>query len=350
MKKIIALAIATTIITFTACGTTTIAASDTTDSTIKTTTVTEADDDNTILLWPKQITEETFLEYSENIEGSEKFDGYTIKRNLAGIAIAPENKGEQLIAGSNFVLASDKIWFINTERKIASFNFKEFSYFENCKNKPYDYLKSNQYEVFGSADLPETFERSINEWAHYYEYVEFNGPVAFVENNGTLIFTENSILFESKHKASNKFSFPFVFKEVGYLGHNTHTCENIYAFLSDTNTIGTITVKSDNTLDCNIIAEGSDYERSLFRPSSTNHVNCVTTNNGYVIYYENGILKGSNGQVHFDFDSLEYKKLFIGDTYGVGKGFEDCCFVASCSKMQSTDDINQMVIDSGINY
>lgn len=344
MKKIIALLTVATI-AFSACGTTTIAASDTT------TTVTEtSDNDNTVLLWPKEVTEDTFLEYSENITGVERFDGYTIKRNLAGIEIAPENKGEQIIAGSNFVLTSENIWFINTERKIASFNFKDFSYFEHCQNKPYDYLKSDQYKVFGSADLPEAFERSINEWAHYYEYVDFNGPVAFVENNGTLIFTENSILFEYKQKSSNKINFPFSFKEVGYLGHDTHTCENIYAFLSDTNCIGTITVKADNTLDCNIVAEGADSERSIFHPSSTNHVNGVANNNGYIIYYEDGLLKGSNGKVHFDFDSLEYKKLSIGDTYGVGKGFEDCCFVASCSKMQSTDDINQMVIDSGVTY
>lgn len=318
MKKIIALLTVATI-AFSACGTTTIAASDTT------TTVTEtSDNDNTVLLWPKEVTEDTFLEYSENITGVERFDGYTIKRNLAGIEIAPENKGEQIIAGSNFVLTSENIWFINTERKIASFNFKDFSYFEHCQNKPYDYLKSDQYKVFGSADLPEAFERSINEWAHYYEYVDFNGPVAFVENNGTLIFTENSILFEYKQKSSNKINFPFSFKEVGYLGHDTHTCENIYAFLSDTNTIGTITVKSDNTLDCNIIAEGADSERSIFHPSSTTR---IATNNGYVIYYESGVLKGSNGQVHFDFDSLEYEKMLIGDTYGVGKGFEDCCFI-----------------------
>ena len=179
MKKIIALLTVATI-AFSACGTTTIAASDTT------TTVTEtSDNDNTVLLWPKEVTEDTFLEYSENITGVERFDGYTIKRNLAGIEIAPENKGEQIIAGSNFVLTSENIWFINTERKIASFNFKDFSYFEHCQNKPYDYLKSDQYKVFGSADLPEAFERSINEWAHYYEYVDFNGPVAFVENNGT---------------------------------------------------------------------------------------------------------------------------------------------------------------------
>ena len=344
MKKIIALLTVATI-AFSACGTTTIAASDTT------TTVTEtSDNDNTVLLWPKEVTEDTFLEYSENITGVERFDGYTIKRNLAGIEIAPENKGEQIIAGSNFVLTSENIWFINTERKIASFNFKDFSYFEHCQNKPYDYLKSDQYKVFGSADLPEAFERSINEWAHYYEYVDFNGPVAFVENNGTLIFTENSILFEYKQKSSNKINFPFSFKEVGYLGHDTHTCENISAFLSDTNCIGTITVMADNTLDCTIVAEGADSERSIFHPSSTNHVNGVANNNGYIIYYEDGLLKGSNGKVHFDFDSLEYKKLSIGDTYGVGKGFEDCCFVASCSKMQSTDDINQMVIDSGVTY
>ena len=155
--------------------------------------IVETNSDNYIVLSPEQseINEHNYLKYSENIKYTQDdggttnyvYEGYVIERFDDFITISPKktkNLEKQFISGSNFILTEDKIWFINDNRKISSFSYKEFSYpkykyAERISDfLAWEYEKSNQYNVYTSVDIDSEKESKITKWVRNQDYLEIN--------------------------------------------------------------------------------------------------------------------------------------------------------------------------------
>lgn len=306
----------------------------------------------------ERVSEKNFLSQTENLpyvpEAGSAFmisdylvNGFKIERFDTFITIIPNNEDaeEQFISGTDFIITEDKIWFINDERKVTSFSYKDFEYPEKGADS-YVAESSKEYATFQYADLDDNEVK----WAKYEKYVPTEGKaVAFQTSNGTLLFKGNNVDVFNKGDSESSIQFPFTFKELGYVGE-VYEEYTYYVFVSSTNTVGIIKLYDDNTIDFTMIAEG-DAERQIFYPTEENGVDRIDRNNGYVIYYENQKLMGSNGALHFSFDDFEYEEMWRGDAYGVGKGFADCSILANYPFNSDVEpSVTKMVEETGINY
>ena len=80
-------------------------------------------------------------------------------------------------------------------------------------------------------------------------------------------------------------------------------------------------------------------ERHLFS-SPKDYMLKIRIDEGYAIYYEEGILMGGNANMHFCFDNLPTDVIVIGDFHkdgGIGKGINEACF-ATLYKDESLDE------------
>lgn len=302
-----------------------------------------------------ELTENSFSSYEENLkydnaETKYFYDGYTFIRSSNSLSIKPSDiEGPyQYIIGSNFILCENEIWFLNNERNIARFKYKDF-YYSDESLSDLSYAYSEAYSVFQNADLPSYKSTEVEKFCKWDEFVEVNAkPIAFAISNATVLFDENRF-YIYKNENFSYVPFPFSFKEVGLSEYNFLTDSYTYSFVSTTNTVGTIKVNSSGNIMYNIIAEGNDKERNLFHSTPENKVTRIDMSDGFIIYYENGKLIGSNGDLHFHFDDMPYKTMWLGESYGVGKGFELCSFLSKYSDTNVTD-VTKMVTETGINY
>lgn len=309
----------------------------------------------------ERVSENKFLSQEENLpffDGSEiaveyQVDDFKINRFDSFISIKPEKEGTTSynLSGSDFIITQNDIWFINDNREVTSFNYRNFEY----TARSYEIEPSEVCVTYGYADIDK--EKEVT-WAKYQNSVTADGKsVAFTCGygyDGTLLFENNMVSLLSREIPKDEISFPFTFKEVGYAGAGNDNIGDYryYVFLSSVNSIGIVKVYKDEKIDYNMITDESNLEKSLLYTNEQNKITNIGLENGYVVYYEEDHLIGSDGKDFFEFDDLPYQMQFVDYGY-VGKGCEYCYIATAFNydyNMVDELDIQQMVEETGISY
>lgn len=192
------------------------------------------------------------------------------------------------------------------------------------------------------------------EYTTYEESVNVNKSVGFYIPGQTVFFQENVVGIYNKGSMVDAKFFPFSFKEVGILDVDCEEDKYIFQFVLENNTVGQIDVSSDKIENYRIIVEDSvlsnaTHQRTLFKKTDKNKVDRVNLRNGFMLYYEDGKLIGSDGKIHFKMDDLPWKAGWSGDCYGPYKGIIDCSIMANYKNIKE-DDVEKMLKETGINY
>lgn len=103
-----------------------------------------------------------------------------------------------------------------------------------------------------------------------------------------------------------------------------------------------------------VFEKGNDnVERKLFYKNEHNNVGEIREHEDYLIYYEEGKLKGANiSGSSFWFDDYPYERYgFLGvDAIFVRKGISECMIYTSCPNADRQTPIEELIVESGINY
>lgn len=254
---------------------------------------------------------------------------------------------DQILSGDHFIITEKEVWFINDYRQITKFDYINFDYTAESS-----YANKELCEYFGYADL---YSNTSFDQPAYHKYDLCNvdsDTTIYVSYDNTIIFWENKVLTYHERDRKDIMYFPFRWKELSFYDSDYQNHTYWYSFVSDTNTVGLIKIYQNGEIDYMIYADNNE-ERHLFQKNNENHVDAVGMEEGFIIYYEGDKLIGSNGKLYFDFDDMPYEEKWIGDSYGVGKGFEYCQFLAWLpyeTYENSSFDIETALSETGINY
>lgn len=139
----------------------------------------------------------------------------------------------------------------------------------------------------------------------------------------TILFDGRKIVIYKNREIIKEIKLPFYLKEIAYL-----SCKNgsTYEFINSYDAVGTIKIWDLGY--CLSMVDETPKERHLFS-SSKDYMLKIRIDEGYAIYYEEGILMGGNTNMHFRFDNLPNEIIVIGDYHGdggIGKGIDEACF------------------------
>ena len=301
------------------------------------------------------VTPKNYLKFEENLpyNGNKYGDNvyyyleFCFERYDTFVTVSKEGDSEDIIVpGTDFVVTGDSMWFIDDARLISEFAYRDASYKECKETQVYKkYTKS-----YGKADTDQKFDA---EYTTYEAAVNVDKSVGFYIPGQTVFFQENVVGIYNKGSMVDAKLFPFSFKEVGILDVDCEEDKYIFQFVLENNTVGQIDVSSDKIEDYRIIVEDSvssnaTPQRTLFKKKDKNKVDRVNLRNGFMLYYEDGKLIGSDGKIHFKIDDLPWKAGWSGDCYGPYKGIPDCSIMANYFGDET--DVEKMVKLTGINY
>jgi len=319
---------------------------------------------NEIKIVEEEVTAENFLNYKENLLPSEEavkqyeYDGFIFARSDSWLTITnSENNWKQLFDGSDYLLTEKELWFINEDRNICMFEYRDFEYpskFKNNSSWGQDYYSSAQYHEYGNADLSQENLERVETWIERYsDFSEVAGVTAIRTYAGTLLVEGTKLNFYEKKEIIRGKKLPFELKEIAMVKNSLLRKEVMFKFVSTTNTVGVIKMSyiPFGRYEIFAIAEG-EAERHLLHRTEENKIFQIETDENYAIYYEDGKLKGGNKNLHFYFDDLPWEEITIRRVSGVGKGIEEAQFSSdtiSFDAMESKD-IERMVEETGINY
>lgn len=302
----------------------------------------------------KEVTESSFFYEEENLPmiGETYTTGaFVFKRfnDFVTVARTDNPYDDQILSGEHFVVTTDQIWFVNNQRQITCFDYVDFVYEDKDV-----YESKESWKTFGYADFN---KGTVFDQPDFYEFdfvseENSDDPIIFVNDNNTVVFWQNMILTFKDHDRTDIVAFPFYWKELSYYGLSYDFSTVYYAFVSSTNTVGLMSIKENGEISYEIYAEGNDVDRALFQKTEENHVSAIYEDEGYLIYYEDDALIGSNGKIHFSFDDMEYEEMWIGDSYGVGKGFDYCAILTQLpyeTYANGTFDLPSALEETGIN-
>lgn len=304
------------------------------------------------------VTPKNYLKFEENLPYTgNKYDDniyyyldFRFERYDSFVSVSKEGYVKDIIVpGTDFVLTDDCLWFIDDCRKISKFAYQKASYKETNETQTY---KKNT-TTYNKADTDQKFDA---EYTTYEEAVKVDKSVGFYIPGQTVFFQENVVGIYKKGSTVDTKFFPFSFKEVGILNVNCDEIEDeyVFQFILQNNTVGQIDISSKGIKDYRIIAEdpissSTTHKRTLFKKTEKNKVDRVNLTNGYMLYYEDFNLIGSDGKIHFKMDDLPWKAGWSGDCYGPYKGIMDCSIMANYKNVKEND-IEKMLKETGINY
>lgn len=301
------------------------------------------------------VTSKNYLNFGENLPYN-KTESYCIYHYLnfrferfnSFISVSQNGySGDFFIPGTDFVLTDKALWFIDDSRNISKFDYLAASYKKS--NQSLGYKKYTK--TYKKADTQKKFD---SEYDEYDEVVKIDDKsVGFFIPGQTVFFQDNIVGIYYKGRLIDKKVFPFSFKEAGVL-HINSDVESTFQFVLENNTVGQIDLSSkEGITDYRIIVEDSvssttTHKRTLFN-SLFKNIDQINLSNGYMLYYEDSKLIGSDGKIHFKMDDLPWKAEWSGDFYGPYKGIPDCSIMANY-KDTTEDNIDKMLKETGITY
>ena len=133
----------------------------------------------------------------------------------------------------------------------------------------------------------------------------------------TVLLDGNEIFaIENGDEIDNE-KMPFKIKQMAYTNKNYDDVLRV-TYLSDTNVIGVLEF-SEYGIYNNIIDSSENHKELLYRDGDT----IVYTQGCWAVYKKDGKTIASDGGLVCDMDSLPYKGMDFGDSYGIGKGSAD---------------------------
>ncbi len=233
--------------------------------------------------------------------------------NCLDIETANFSSKPVVLEGSHFIVIESigEVWYINTDRKWASFNYTKHSYAETPK--------ISVSEVY--ADSVEGFE--VEEL--YFNHAKAKDHrIAVATYDGTLMCYDNGELCLRRYNTIvDQFNLPFPIKELKnedrYYGISTGCSFIQYSAVLENNTVLTIRVENSE-LHIHVAHNGTmDEEVRLLVCTEENKISYIMTNNDSVFFYINDELHVSNGEWDVLVDDLPWSKVRTGNIYGPGK-------------------------------
>ena len=265
--------------------------------------------------------EKEFIETGENLsyQGEDLsynyiYEDYIFARfkDFLSVRKTGQENESVIISGNKFVLSENNmIWYVTElERKIASISIekldftKDFAEEDAVIGKSYDLYDEDvgEYPVFKYDDFLEVKGKTLICGYEIPYTVLLDGNEIFAIENGDEIDNEK---------------MPFKIKQMAYTNKNYDDVLRV-TYLSDTNVIGVLEF-SEYGIYNNIIDSSENHKELLYRDGDT----IVYTQGCWAVYKKDGKTIASDGGLVCDMDSLPYKGMDFGDSYGIGKGSAD---------------------------